>query len=372
MTQAPNHTPLNRGALPAAEQAPTNCNQLDRPSKQTQLNQPPQLTHRELKDKILSKVGKDLASIEKALHANLTPHLDLVSEIAGHLLFSGGKRLRPLLMVLSSRLCGYSGELAVKFSTIFEYLHAATLLHDDVVDEAGMRRGKVAAHARWSLPKVVLTGDFLLARSLSLAAETGIPAIIGVMAGITEDMSQGEIDQMVQKGRVDLTEEDYLTIIKRKTAVLIQGACRSGALIANAGKAQEDALDLYGYHLGMAFQMADDLLDYTGDSATLGKNPGADIREGKLTLPLIHALSVATGEDRGIMEKIIRDSSADSCAGWFDLILQKLYHYKGIEYTELKAEHHVAEAKKSLELFETCDSKELMMMLAEYSISRKV
>jgi len=372
MTQEYSYTPSDPGTLPAVDQAQNNFNHIDFPPQLTQFNQPPQLTHRELKEKILSKVSSDLASIEAALHNNLTPHLDLVSDIAGHLLFSGGKRLRPLLMVLSSRLCNYSGDLAVKFSTIFEYLHAATLLHDDVVDEASMRRGKEAAHARWSVPKVVLTGDFLLARSLSLAAETGIPAIIGVMAGITEDMSQGEIDQMVQKGRVDLTEADYLTIIKRKTAVLIQGACRSGAIIANAGKAQEDALDLYGYHLGMAFQMADDLLDYTGDSATLGKKPGADIREGKLTLPLIHALSVATEEDRAIMEKIIRSSSADSCSGWFDLILQKLYHYKGIEYTELKAEHHVAEAKKSLELFKTSDSKELMMMLAEYSISRKV
>ncbi|MBF0233147.1 MAG: polyprenyl synthetase family protein, partial [Desulfamplus sp.] len=306
MTQALNQASLNQENPPTFEQSHTKLNPSNQPEKVTEsARKESGLTHKELKERILSQVGDDLSCIEKALHDNLTPHLDLVSDIAGHLLFSGGKRLRPLLMLLSSRLCNYQGDLAVKFSTIFEYLHAATLLHDDVVDEANMRRGKEAAHSRWSVPKVVLTGDFLLARSLSLAAETGIPALISVMAGITEDMSQGEIDQMVQKGRVDLSEEEYLKIIKRKTAVLIQGACRSGAIIAHAGKEKEDALDLYGYHLGMAFQMADDLLDYTGDAASLGKKPGADIREGKLTLPLIHALYAANSDDRAVMEHVI-------------------------------------------------------------------
>ncbi|MBF0302842.1 MAG: polyprenyl synthetase family protein [Desulfamplus sp.] len=411
------------------------------------------LTHRELKDKILSKVGIDLANIERALHDNLTPHLDLVSEIAGHLLFSGGKRLRPLLMLLSARLCNYqiehhnsnlkdnnlndsltdsnswsedksanesllNGDLTVKFSTIFEYLHAATLLHDDVVDEAQMRRGKPAAHSRWSVPKVVLTGDFLLARSLSLAAKTEIPEIISIMAGITEDMSQGEIDQMEQKGRLDLTESQYLKIIKRKTAVLIQGACRSGAIIAHADRInhnamhknsddrnkngyngkqkllgitrdkaleREEALDQYGYHLGIAFQMADDLLDYTGDAASLGKNPGADIREEKLTLPLIHALAKANSEDRAAMENIIKKYSKgsdnlSSCdinddlvnAQLFNLMLEKINKYQGIEYTELRAKNHVEQAKRCLDQFQACEAKEILLMLADYSISRRI
>ncbi len=412
------------------------------------------LTHRELKDKILSKVGGDLADIEQALRENLNPHLDLVSEIAGHLLFSGGKRLRPLLMLLSSRLCSHqinpidpiaqnlNYKTIVQFSTIFEYLHAATLLHDDVVDEAQMRRGKAAAHSIWSVPKVVLTGDFLLARSLSLAAKTEIPQIISIMAGITEDMSQGEIDQMEQKGRLDLTESQYLRIIKRKTAVLIQGACKSGAILAHSGRInyknshknsdsvnqngyndhvinhttrnesqlrefhinstnntititkdeafkREEALDNYGYHLGVAFQMADDLLDYTGDSVSLGKNRGADIREGKLTLPLIYALSKAEGNDRAVMEDIIKgsvscdkrednlsssntDEHLNSSVNSFDLILEKIKRYKGIEYTELQAENHVEQAKKSLGIFQACEAKELLLMLADYSIARKI
>ncbi|MBF0210631.1 MAG: polyprenyl synthetase family protein [Desulfamplus sp.] len=342
---------------------------------------------------IISKVGDDLANIERALHDNLTPHLDLVSEIAGHLLFSGGKRLRPLLMVLSAKLCNYNEDFAVKFSTIFEYLHAATLLHDDVVDKACVRRGKPAAHSYWSVPKVVLTGDFLLARSLSLAAQTGIPEIIDIMANITEEMSQGEIEQMEQKGRVDLTESKYLKIIERKTAILIQGACKSGAIVAHKNNRsfnvssdpykkelfnkKEEALAKYGYHLGIAFQMADDLLDYTGDVTALGKNPGADIKEGKLTLPLIYSLSKADDEDRALMEDIInnciqdQDNRADS-EGWFNLILDKIDKYQGIKYTELQAQNHVKEAKKSLAMFDDCEAKDILMMVADYSITRKV
>lgn len=325
----------------------------------------------ELKRKLISMVEGDLKEIETALHDNLNPNVNLVSDIAGHLLFSGGKRLRPLLMLLSARLCGHEDHhTAVRFSTIFEYLHAATLLHDDVVDDADIRRGREVAHTRWSAPKVVLTGDFLLARSLSLAADTGIPAIISIMAGITEDMSQGEIDQMEKKGKLDLTEEEYLEIIKRKTAVLIQGACRSGALIAHAEKDKEDALNQYGYHLGMAFQMADDLLDYTADAATLGKKTGADIREGKLTLPLIHALSRADEQDRKLMEKIIANPCFED--GEFQTMVEKIDQYKGIEYTSQQADLNVDQAQRCLGAFEPCHAREVLMMLAEYAVARKV
>ena len=324
---------------------------------------------KDLKSIILAKVETDLADIETALHDNLKPNIDLVSDIAGHLLFSGGKRLRPLLMLLSARLCDYRGDMAVQFSTIFEYLHAATLLHDDVVDGADLRRGKTAAHTKWNSSKVVLTGDFLLARSLSLAAKTGIPAIIDVMAGITEAMSQGEIDQMGKKGNPDVTEEEYLQVIESKTAVLIQGACRSGAILGKAGAEKEQALSNFGYHLGMAFQMADDLLDYTADAESMGKKPGADIREGKLTLPLIHALSNAGPGDADWMKKLI--SSPDLSGQEFQMLKEKLVKYRGIEYTRKEAALQADKAKKSLEIFSLCESKEVMTMLADYAISRK-
>lgn len=323
-----------------------------------------------LKDKILAKVEKDLADIETALSENLNPRLTLVSDIAGHLLFSGGKRLRPLLMVLSSRICGYKDGFEITFSTIFEYLHAATLLHDDVVDQADMRRGKTAAHTVWGIPEVVLTGDFLLARSLSIASMTRLPAIIEIVAGITEDMSQGEIDQLDKKGRLDLSENEYMEVIQQKTAVLIKGACKSGAVIAHADIDNENTLSQYGYHLGIAFQMADDLLDYTADFTTLGKKPGADIREGKLTLPLIFALSKANEKDRQYMEKIIQDAHLTNED--FNELITMLHKYRGLEYTELKAREHVKKAKENLEIFEPSEARDVMMMLADYAIARDV
>lgn len=323
-----------------------------------------------LKSRIVSAVEGDLERIEAALADNLTPNLSLVKDIAGHLLFSGGKRLRPLLFLLSSRLCNYPDDLAVRFSTLFEYLHAATLLHDDVVDRADMRRGKQTAHATWGAPRVVLTGDFLLARSLSLAAETKLPRIIKVIANITEEMSQGEIDQLEKQGKLDLTEAEYMAVIQGKTAVLIEGACKSGAIIARASKEKEAALCDYGHHLGIAFQMADDLLDYTADAKTLGKNPGADIREGKLTLPLIHALEQAEEGDRQWMEKVISDKAFNDDD--FNGIVEKLRLYRGIDYTESKARDHVEQAKKSLGIFDDCEAKNIMMMLADYAIARNV
>ncbi|MBU4289238.1 MAG: polyprenyl synthetase family protein, partial [Proteobacteria bacterium] len=221
----------------------------------------------DLKNKILSMISEDLEEIEHALKENLSPYLDLVSEVASHILFSGGKRLRPMLMILSARICGYKGEKDKTYSTIFEYLHAATLLHDDLVDGATLRRGKPVAHSLWGNPIAVLTGDFLLARSLSISAEIGLPKIIKIISKITEDMSQGEIHQLLRRENLDLPEDEYMEIIRRKTAVLMQGACWTGALIANALEKEEKALSDYGFNLGLAFQMADDLLDYTSDTS---------------------------------------------------------------------------------------------------------
>ena len=324
----------------------------------------------DIKARIINQVTPDLAQVEKALEENLDPNLDLVRKIASHLLFSGGKRLRPLLMIHSARICGYDTGFEILFSIIFEYLHAATLLHDDVVDEADMRRGKRAAHTKWSAPQVVLTGDFLLARALAIAAKTREPRVISVIANITQAMSQGEIDQLERKGRTDLSEGQYLKIIERKTAVLIQGACQSGAIISKASREKEEALASYGYHLGMAFQMADDLLDYTATAQELGKNPGADMREGKLTLPLIHSLTKASDINRKWMHTIIADPIFDQ--NRFEELKEKLFTLGGIAYTQECAQDHVTKAKASLGLFEDSNSKDLINLIADYSIERKV
>lgn len=318
---------------------------------------------------LMAMVKEDLADIETALTENLAPQLDLVTQVSGHILFAGGKRLRPLLMVLCARLCGYSNEDVKSFSTIMEYLHAATLLHDDLVDGAAMRRGKSAAHRRFGNSTTVLVGDFLLARSLSIAADAGCIEIVKIMADITEKMSQGEIQQLICRGRLDLTENEYMEVIRRKTAVLIQGGCRVGAIFANASPEKKQAVTAYGLHLGLAFQMADDLLDYTADTTVLGKEVGADLKEGKMTLPLIYALKKAAGTDAGLMRSIIknRDFSDDD----FNQLLCLMKKYGGIDYTRRQAADQIASAKNAITVFSPCESKTVLLKIAEFALSRK-
>jgi len=324
----------------------------------------------ELKQKIYNRIRSDLEEIDSALHENLSPYLDLVSKTANHILFSGGKRLRPLLMVLCARICGYRRDAAKSFSTIFEYLHAATLLHDDLVDGAAMRRGAPVAHTVYGNSTAVLVGDFLLARALSIASETGRPEIIQVIAGITENMSQGEIHQLLRKGATDLGETEYLEIISRKTAVLIQGACRVGALLAGAPEDVEESLSEYGLNLGLAFQMADDLLDYTADASVLGKELGADLREGKLTLPVIHTLTQAPAHEVVRMKKIIKNS--DFSTQEFETLIEMMNKYDGINYTLNLASEKVKTAKAALSVFQPSETKALLSDIADYTVNREL
>ncbi len=323
----------------------------------------------DLKTKILSLVKSDLKEIEEALRQNLNPYLDLVHTIASHILFSGGKRLRPLLMVLSARICGYDGNYDKTFSAIFEYLHAATLLHDDLVDEATLRRGKPVANMVWDNPTAVLVGDFLLARSLSIAAKTKRPDVIDVVAGITENMSQGEIQQLARKGHLDLTEEEYMEIIRRKTAVLFQGACLTGALIAETSEEKGAQMAAYGFNMGMAFQMIDDLLDYTLNTRAIGKGIGADLKEGKLTLPVIYSLKTAEKKDRKQMEKIILNK--DFSINDFEKLIALMNKCGGQAYTKNLAQEYVNRAKDAIQAFNHSKTKEILLMLADYTLARK-
>jgi len=323
----------------------------------------------EIKQKILDRVEDDLVEIENALTHHLKPHLDLVVQTAKHILFSGGKRLRPLLMVLSARLCGYRGDYDKTLSCVFEYLHAATLLHDDLVDEAEFRRGKPVAHTKWGNAVVVLTGDFLLARALAIAADAGSLKTIKIIAEITENMSQGEIQQLINKGDLALSEKDYMAVIYRKTGVLIEGACRVGAIIAGAPQREEQALSDYGRHLGLAFQMVDDLLDYTADTSVLGKKVGADLREGKLTLPLIYAYSKAGAEDRALIEKMLGPENFSVQA--FQKVIDILKKYNGLDYTYQAAARKVLAAKDALSVFNASETKALLLDIADYALVRK-
>lgn len=321
------------------------------------------------KQALLKRVESDLVAIENALADNLKPHLDLVTAVARHILFSGGKRFRPLMMVLSARLCGYRGNLDKVFSCVFEYLHVATLLHDDLVDGAELRHGRPVAHARWGNAAAVLTGDFLLARSLSIAAEVGSLKSIGVIAGITENMSQGEIQQLIHRGDLNLTEKEYLTVIYRKTAVLMEGACRVGAILAGASEREEQALADYGRNVGLAFQIVDDLLDYTSDAGVMGKGAGTDLKEGKLTLPLIHAYSKAASEDREFIEKALQVENYSVHA--FQKVVDILKKYQGLNYAYDAAARNVAAAKDALSMFTASDTQEILIDLADYALARK-
>lgn len=325
---------------------------------------------RDIKQGIIAKVKDDLEGIETALRENLDPHLDLIRDAAGHILFSGGKRLRPLLTVLSARLCGYTGNDDRNFSTMFEYLHAASLLHDDIVDGATLRRGKPVVHSIWGSTAAVLVGDFLLARSLSLAVKTGSMKVIAVISEITEQMSRGELHQLAKKGDADLSEAEYMEIIRCKTAVLISAACRVGALIAGAGEQEEAALAEYGLNMGIAFQMADDLLDYTADSKVLGKEVGADLKEGKLTLPVIYSLKAADAETRVRIEEIIKNKNFSVQS--FETLVSILKSHGGIEYTEQTAAAHISKAKTALSIFRKSKTKEILLHTADYALKRKM
>jgi len=323
----------------------------------------------DLKTRILGLVKDELVDIEAELVQHLNPQLDLVREVAGHILFSGGKRLRPLLLVLAARMCDYRGDYDKTFSISLEYLHAATLLHDDLIDDADLRRGRPVAHSIWGNATTILVGDFLLARALTIAAGTGNIDIIKVVAGITENMSQGEIHQLSRKGDLSLSETEYREVIWRKTAVLFEGACRSAALLAGASPDRIEALSTYGANLGLAFQMADDLIDYTSDTQELGKKAGADLREGKLTLPVIAALQAADSQDRARMASIIRNPSFTTED--FEALKGLLQHYGGLDYTRAKAREHVKLAKEALSKFKPSETTGILHDLADFTLQRR-
>ena len=323
----------------------------------------------DLKKKILSENENDLKKIEAELSENLKPYLDLVSDVARHILFAGGKRLRPLLLVLCAKLCGYNDDYAKTVSTALEYLHAATLLHDDIVDDAVLRRGKKVAHSVYGNAITVLVGDFLLARALAICADSGKIRVIHIISNLTENMSTGEVHQLMRKGDVSLTEDEYLEVIRRKTAVLFEAACTISAVISDAPQEKEKALADFGYNLGLAFQMVDDLFDYLMDTADLGKRVGADLREGKLTLPVIYALKQANPADREQIVKIVQNQ--DFSVEEFQILIALMKKYGGIAYTQKKAMARVDKAKEALSVFEPSHIKDSLFDIADYVVVRR-
>ncbi len=296
---------------------------------------------------ILKELEGDVAAINQALAANLQTHVPFISEVGRHILLSGGKRVRPLLFLLSARLCGCRSNHLADFSTIFEYLHAATLLHDDVVDAAAVRRGISTANTIWGNQAVILVGDFLLAKSLSLAVTTDKLKVLKVLAQTTTLMAEGEILQLLHARNLELTEEQYFDVTFRKTAALMSAACQIGAILGGVDEAREEALTRFGLNLGISFQVVDDILDFTGDERRLGKPVINDLKEGRITLPVIHALRHAEEKDRGRLRSLALEVTPENAPE----ILAILHRSGSLTYAREQARHYTLKAQENLDIF---------------------
>jgi octaprenyl-diphosphate synthase len=322
-----------------------------------------------LKDKIYAEVGPDLARVEEVIDRLIESDIPLISVVARYIMGSGGKRLRPLLMILSSRVCGYNGNDDASLAVVFELVHAATLLHDDVVDHAEFRRSRPAANTVWGNPAVVLVGDFLYSRSIQIAVGYRDIRILKVLLDATTRMSEGEVLQLVNSDNLEISESEYLEVVTRKTAVLISAACQAGAIFGGGGLAEERALEAYGYNLGIAFQLIDDTLDFTGEANELGKPVGNDLQEGKATLPLIYTFQNAKAAERLRMRQIF--TSEHIAAKEMSEIGNLVVRNGGIEYTNNRACVHSIRAKEALRIFPQGPVREILEDIADYVVCRR-
>jgi octaprenyl-diphosphate synthase len=291
-----------------------------------------------------------------------------VNTVAAQILNSGGKRIRPLLLLLSARVCGYLGRDHHQLSSLVEFIHTATLLHDDVVDEADIRRGRRTARKVWGNQISILVGDYLYSKAMALVVEFRSQGINEVLADACTRMAEGEVLQLYYNGNPAMPESDYLTIVEHKTAGLIAAACRIGAIIADAPEDKQDALFRFGQFLGIAFQVADDTLDYTANGERLGKTLGQDLRQGKATLPLLHLLQQCPEPDRRmITERMETRALTDE-----DLqrILLLMTQYGSIAYAMDRARTYVAAAKHELDVFEDGTARRALCVAADYMITR--
>jgi octaprenyl-diphosphate synthase len=288
--------------------------------------------------------------------------------IGKYILDGGGKRLRPLILILSSELAGYRGDDRLTLAGIVESIHTASLLHDDVIDSADKRRGKVSAHSVWGNQIVILVGDFLYANALRIAVLQKNQEVMEALSAATTRMTEGEILQLSRTGDPGITEEDYLNIISAKTGALISAACRIGAVLGSLPQEKEEALTRFGLKTGIAFQMADDILDYMADEGELGKRLGKDLKEGKITLPLIYLLRDAPHKEKEAIEEIVREGVKKN---GLKKILNLFKKYNTIEMSFEKARDLIADAKNELAVFSDVPAKEALITIADYTLQRK-
>jgi octaprenyl-diphosphate synthase len=314
-------------------------------------------------------VGDKLRRVEEECRRNLRSEVGAIDELGSYLADAGGKRVRPILLLLSAQMCGYRGDLDVLYATVFEFIHTATLVHDDVIDEAETRRGRGTMNARWGNGLTVLLGDYLYIKSMNMALQGDDIRIIRILAQITLKMIEGEIISDRCRGRIKMTEREHLDIIERKTAHLFAGCGRVAGVLAGAEPRRVEALADYGMNLGMAFQIIDDLLDFTSDSRTLGKPVASDLKEGKLTLPLIYLLRVAEPAEREMVRTVLEEGEFLTIKP--EEIVDLLRRRKTLDRTRDLALAYARRAREALAVFDPCPEREALSALPEFVVSRR-
>ena len=310
----------------------------------------------------------ELDGVEHQVRQNLDSSVTLVNTVAAHILNSGGKRVRPLLLLLSARLCGYAGREHYQLGSLVEFIHTATLLHDDVVDEADIRRGRRTARKVWGNQISILVGDYLYSKAMAQIVEFRSHGMNEVLAEACTKMAEGEVLQLYYNGNPSMPESDYIKIVEHKTAGLIAAACRMGAILADASEEKQSALFRFGQYLGIAFQVADDTLDYNADGERLGKTLGQDLRQGKATLPLLHLLDHCSEPDRSM----IKDRMETRTLSREDLerILGLMQDAGSLAYAMERAKAYIAAAQHELEAFEDSSARRALIVAADYMITR--
>jgi octaprenyl-diphosphate synthase len=313
-------------------------------------------------------IRADLERVEREFNRHVESQVDLIPKIGHYIQNGGGKRIRPALLLMAARISGYSGDLAVLYAAVIEFIHTATLVHDDIIDDSQWRRGQPSVHSRWGSDVTVLLGDYLYIKSMGLALTPDRLDIVRLLCDVTLRMIEGELYQLSKNGDVAISEEEHLDIVRRKTAYLFGGSARIGGILGEVTPEQEIALQEYGIGLGMAFQLIDDLLDFSGNESTLGKPVGGDLREGKVTLPVIRLLAHADATVRETIAGVVREREVTP-ERWRE-ICRVLHESRAIDYATRKAHEYAALAKKQLYAFPPSPERDALMALPDYILAR--
>ena len=317
---------------------------------------------------ILDLVASDLTAVNEMILGRMESNVARIPELAGHLIASGGKRLRPMLTLASARLCGYEGRQHVLLAACVELIHTATLLHDDVVDESALRRGSPTANAVWGNQSSVLVGDFLFSRAFQLMVEAGSLKMLGILSEAASRIAEGEVLQLMTTNDTSTTEDAYLDVIMAKTAPLFAAACRVGAVMCNRPREEEEALTSYGRNLGIAFQLVDDVLDYSAREQTLGKTIGDDFREGKITLPVVLAYRRGNDTDHAFWHRTLGEGQQEPAD--LDHALTLLQKHGALAETLDRARHYGTIARDALLIFQDSKVKDAMLAAIDFCIER--